>query len=388
MGNGLTKIKVKNFRCLADLELETKSINVIFGPNGSGKTTFFDAILFTGDAVNKGLDQASNVRNNAKGILNANESSNDMLYITFESELAKYDIGIGFFPDSVKGLPFECLIDKSNNNKVIDRQYGKGELMEIDDSGNQRMFTTDYFSLYLKYYKLREFPTVFRPIISSLNCIMYKTLSFLFTEITGKGSYSNTSSLLSEDAENLWSALRNISDRRDIDDRYNTIIQFMRKAYPDFNILLLEQSGPNVVYGSMYYKKYKKPIPATLVSDGQLQMIILLTALFGQGDKEALIAFDEPDISLHPYAIAVFAEAVKLAAEKYKKQIFIATHSPVLISQFEPDDLVATEINEDGSTRMRRVSAIPEVADLLEKYATGSLYMSELIARQSRESDE
>ena len=43
---------------------------------------------------------------------------------------------------------------------------------------------------------------------------------------------------------------------------------------------------------------------------------------------------------MHPWALTVFAKAVKVAAEQWNKQVFVATHSPVLISQFEPRDVL------------------------------------------------
>ena len=80
-------------------------------------------------------------------------------------------------------------------------------------------------------------------------------------------------------------------------------------------------------------------------------MLIHLTALFSQASESSisLIIFDEPETSLHPYAISVFAEAVKLATKEWNKQVFIATHSPVLISQFDPEDLLATGLDESWS---------------------------------------
>jgi predicted ATPase len=94
--------------------------------------------------------------------------------------------------------------------------------------------------------------------------------------------------------------------------------------------------------------------------------------------------FDEPEISLHPWTISIFAKAVKLATETWNKQIFIATHSPVLMSQFEPEYIFATEVDEIGRTVMKRVSEMEEIKDLLEEYAVGSLYMAEMIAPQSK----
>ncbi len=114
-------------------------------------------------------------------------------------------------------------------------------------------------------------------------------------------------------------------------------------------------------------------------------MLIHLTVLFSEGkDRDSLILFDEPETSLHPHALHVLAKAIKLATEEWNKQVFIATHSPVLISQFDPQNILAAEIGESGQTIMKRVSEMDEIKDLLEEYATGSLYMAEEIAAQSK----
>ena len=70
------------------------------------------------------------------------------------------------------------------------------------------------------------------------------------------------------------------------------------------------------------------------------------------------------------------------AANRWNKQILLATHSPVLISQFNPDQILSVE-TIDGRTRPKRLSEIPEIGDLLEQYAAGSLYMSDVIASQN-----
>jgi predicted ATPase len=162
----------------------------------------------------------------------------------------------------------------------------------------------------------------------------------------------------------------------------------MRESFPPFQDLLIEQTGPSTVYGNFIEKGRREHIQASGVSDGHLQMLALLTALFSEGqNRSSLILFDEPETSLHPYALSILAKAVKLATEEWNKQIFVATHSPVLVSQFEPDDILAVEVNESGQTVMKWVSEMDEIEDLLEAYAIGSLYMAEMIAPQSRPSD-
>ncbi len=200
-----------------------------------------------------------------------------------------------------------------------------------------------------------------------------------------RGSDSSYQTTVWERGQNLWSVLRNLSDRRSIDDRYNVIISFMAESFPTFKDLLIEQTGPETVYGNFVERELREPIKASGVSDGHLQMLIHLTALFSEGrDRDSLILFDEPEVSLHPHAIAVFAKAVRLAVDEWNKQVFIATHSPVLLSQFDPTDIVAAETVESGQTIMTRVSEIEGIKDLLDQYATGSLYMAEMIAAQSK----
>ena len=111
--------------------------------------------------------------------------------------------------------------------------------------------------------------------------------------------------------QNLWSALRNLHDRRAQDDRFDTIIRYMRRAFPDsFKDLIFEQIGPDRVGGSFIERGRRQPIQASGVSDGHLQLLGLLTCLFGDtADRSSLLLFDEPETSLHPHAIAVFAEA-------------------------------------------------------------------------------
>jgi len=160
-------------------------------------------------------------------------------------------------------------------------------------------------------------------------------------------------------------------------------MEFMAEAFPNFDGIAMEQTGPNSVYGQFLEKEKSKPILASGVSDGHLQMLLLLTALFSEGkDRPSLVLFDEPEISLHPWALAVFAKAVREAGANWNKQILAVTHSPVLISQFEASDVIAAEIIE-GRTRLQRVSEIAGIGDLLSEYAAGSLYMAQMIGPQA-----
>jgi len=50
----LKRIRIKNYRSLADLSLDLEPINVLFGPNGAGKSTLLDTLWFARDCAIRG----------------------------------------------------------------------------------------------------------------------------------------------------------------------------------------------------------------------------------------------------------------------------------------------------------------------------------------------
>lgn len=390
MSNRLAKLKVRNFRSLANVEIETNPINILFGPNGAGKSTLLDSIWFIRDCVKRGVDEAASDRSHGIGALWDKAAEGSNISIKVESGSAEYEVQLGFSSGRIEPFAGERLFSKLRKRNLIDRKIGSDQA---------------------SFYHLNSQETVVFPLRDPEMLALNRYLDFEATSMEAEeidkllhfsnfypareadlfrlkkfGSESSSNTHLWERCQNLWSVLRNIHDRRGLDKRYDTIIEFMRESFPLFRDLLIEQTGPNSVYGNFIEQGRRTPIQASGVSDGHLQMLANLTALFATGmDRDSLIMFDEPEMSLHPYALSTFAKAVKLVASEWNKQIFIATHSPVLISQFEPKDISAVGIGEQGETTIQRVSEIPEIQDLLEEYATGSLYMAGVLAPQVKE---
>ena len=385
MANQLTRLQVKNFRSLADVSIDIRPINVLFGPNGSGKSTLLEAIRLVKDCAFRDVDEAFRIRNNGFGMLN--DELQD-ISITLETVSAKYELRLEPFLGEI--LSGEVLYSKEKKIHSINRIIGRNEADFYHYEENAFVQTPLTFpeKLALMQYMQGKGSTpsdVFslRHLLNSVH--FYHSHYIDLYGLKQRGSESGINITLREDCGNLWSVLRNIRDKSAIDSRYETIISFMRKSFPHFKDLVFELTGPNLVYASFAQKGRQNPIPVIGVSDGQLQMLILLTSLFAHGNQnDMLILFDEPETSLHPYAISVFAEAVQHATKEWNKQVFIATHSPVLIGQFEPEDILATSLDESGQTVLTRVSEMEDIKDLLENYDTGSLYMAEAIAPQSK----
>ena len=390
MDNKLTRLNVENFRSLADVSIDMRPINVLFGPNGSGKSTLLEATRLLRDCISRDVEEAVRIRNNGFGMLRQGVDEWRGIKIGMETALAGYALRLGFSRGQIEPYAGEVLYSPGKcGDPLMFRRIGRDEadFCYYDEISPVLTRLTFPEKLALIQYMQRKehIPQAVFDLRSQLNSIHFYHSHYIdLYGLKHRGSESGMDISLREDCGNLWSILRNIHGKSAIDPRYETIICFMQKSFPNFKDLVFDSAGPNAVYASFVEKGFQDPIPVLGVSEGHLQMLIHLTTLFSEGtDRDSLIVFDEPETSLHPYAISVFAEAVKHATNEWNKQVFIATHSPVLISQFDPEDLLTTGLNKYGQTVLTRVSEMKDIQDLLEDYATGSLYMAEAIAPQS-----
>jgi predicted ATPase len=107
------------------------------------------------------------------------------------------------------------------------------------------------------------------------------------------------------------------------------------------------------------------------LSDGTLRFIALTTLLLQPEEyRPSIILIDEPELGLHPCAITMLGQLIKMAAAK--TQAIIGTQSPLLLDQFTPADvLVANRV--EGSTTLGRLEN-DKLKSWLEDYSLGQLW--------------
>lgn len=392
MARRIHAIRVENYRSLASLELRLGDVNVLFGPCGVGKSTLLDALWFLRDCALNGVDHAARRRDHGIGLLWDGASPDAPIVIELSSARARYRVEFGLSAGRIEARPSEQLLNLAANKVEFDRAAGSDHAVRYgpaQEPDNIRLREPNKLSL-ARYLDSNPHDTAASELDDAVRIAHhYASRRFHIYPLQRKGSESGHETQLEDFARNLWSVLLNLKGRSESDNRYDTILHFMRKAFPStFKGLILESLSSNVIYASMLEHGRNKPIQASGISDGHLQMLIILTALFGEEQEHgALLLFDEPETSLHPWPLAVIGEAMRLAANEWNKQIVVATHSPVLISQFDPDQLLAVESNA-GGTMVRRASEMAEVSDLLEQFAAGAIYMAQEIAPQGGEKQE
>lgn len=388
MSSQLRQIKVRNYRSLASIDLEAGPVSVFFGPNGSGKSSLLDSLWFIRDCAIRNVDLASSTRSHGIGLLCDSASEEDRsVAVSLKTDAVEYTLRLDLSSGRIDPLPGETLIRCRDNRRLIFRQAGQASAELYHDNAQQTLPLVlrepEKLSLgmYLGFNPTDQEADQFDSLMHNVR--LWHSRSLWLHRLKTSGSDSGNETRLFDRGDNLWSVLRNLKLKDHVDTRWDTIMSFMRGAFPNFDSIELDQTGPNSVYAKFHERGRSASILASGVSDGHLQLLLLLTGLFSEGNwRSSILLFDEPEISLHPWAIATFANAVKLASTEWNKQVFIATHSPVLMSQFEPNQCFATSV-VDGQTKIESIAEIAGIQDLLEQYATGSLYMSEVIGGQS-----
>ena len=111
------------------------------------------------------------------------------------------------------------------------------------------------------------------------------------------------------------------------------------------------------------------------LSDGSIRFICLATAL-PQPNPPSTIVIDEPELGLHPTAIAILAELIQNASKR--SQLIVATQSPALIDHFEVEDVIVAN-RKNGASIFERLRE-KDFHIWLESYSMGELWSKNVIA--------
>jgi predicted ATPase len=114
-----------------------------------------------------------------------------------------------------------------------------------------------------------------------------------------------------------------------------------------------------------------RTIPATRLSDGTLRYLCLL-AILCHPEPPPLICLEEPELGLHPDILPAVADLLMDAAQR--TQLIVTTHSETLVSALSgiPEAVVVCEKSPHG-TRLRRLDS-SRLEHWLDEYRLGEVW--------------
>ncbi len=188
--------------------------------------------------------------------------------------------------------------------------------------------------------------------------------------------YVEDAAYLRADGGNLAAYLRamRLSQR----EYYDRIVRTTRQVCPQFEDFVLEPSPQNPKYVVLNWRSSGRAdylMGPHQLSDGTLRFMAMATLMLQPPERLPLaIILDEPELGLHPAAIAVLADLVRGAATRC--QVVLATQSPTLVSHFPLEQIRPVEFQDDETLFLD--FRPDDFKEWLDDYTTGELWQKDV----------
>lgn len=411
-----TRVQVLGYRSLQYVDRSLERLNVLVGPNASGKSTFIDVLAFLGDVVRDGLTEAIDSRTSNWQDLTWMRNG-ERFQIAVEAEIpaelaarlneqarfgtVRYELGVGRLSDTSVGIIHEKLLLIGNTHAPTprepevfpemrelpsdiwsDQRAGKRSIISKVLDGNDNFnseVTEEGGKGWIPSFKFGPYKSALANLPADESRF---PVSVWFRELlaTGVQKLVLNSQLIRQanppgqrvgfrpDGSNLAWVVEGL--RSSDQERFAKWVDHVRSALPDLRgIRTVERPEDKHRYLVLTYESVGD-VPAWMASDGTLRLLALTliayTILF-----KGVYLIEEPENGVHPRAIATMFDSLRSV---YDAQILVATHSPVILSLVEPSAVLCFAKTPEGATDIVRGSEHPRLRDWRAESDLGTLY--------------
>ncbi len=369
----ITRVRVKNFRSLADIDVTLGPLTVLVGRNGAGKSAFLDVLRFVGEALQPGMGlEAAFGQRGAISSVRRREPErlcHDLaITVNVEAEdlWAEYGFVIDTCDDSLMRVKRESLRQGTS-------EASAQTIFEIENGTWKTSASTPFGSLdseeqIPRGHLLMGTLSSFRIDTANMLRHLVNTTVYNFNPATLPTlQQKRDDRLLSQTGDNLASMLQ----RADEDGWLSPIKATLRLIVSDIKDVRVDAINDHLLIGLLHsdYKESALWFDLKMESSGTIRLLALLTALY-QRATYPLIAIEEPELFLYPNSMPILAGVIKETALNH--QVIVTTQSPDFISEFDVEQLLIAE-RKGGMTLIGPL--LPEQMDAVHKqlFTTGDL---------------
>jgi predicted ATPase len=389
----INRIEALNFRCLHYVNHPLEPFQVLIGPNASGKTTFLDVIAFLGRLVSDGPETAVTERTqNLKDLVWQREGNRFELAIEARIpddrkgllsnqhfDTIRYEVAIGNEPetDEIVILAEKAILKTAETQQqkpprdffpeipsfpetILTNKSGRGTRTVLNKvrEGNDNFYsevTTGSGKGWLPAFK-------FGPRKSTLANLPADETKFPVSSwlkeflTTGVQQFVLNSLLIREmsrpgqgrgfkpDGSNLPWVITELQQKDPA--RFRGWIAHLQTSLEDLeDIRIFERPDNRHRYIVLRYRGGLE-IPSWVASDGTLRLLALTLPAY-LPDFTGVYLIEEPENGIHPRAVETMFQSL---SSVYDAQILMATHSPVILSIVEPEQVLCFKKTPEGAT--------------------------------------
>ena len=334
-------LRLQGYRSVRDLTLELGRVNVMTGANGCGKSNLYRGLKLLSAAARGTLAKSLAAEGGMKSVLYAGPEGRrtrrkerpQQVIVTVQFYEFNYEFACGIPPRDTTSafnkdpeVKEEWLWHGEKRRPSTTRLERKASSAWVHDRDSNRVV----------------YPVALDPGEAVLSQItephLYPEVSILRHRILGWRFYHAfpthadahlrhpqigvRTPVLSDDGRDLAAALQTILEVGDDRALHRAVFSAFDGAG-----LAVAASGEGRFSFSLAVPGVSRPIEATEMSDGTLRYLCLVAALLTPRPPN-LLAFNEPETSLHPQLLEPLADLFASASER--SQLWIVTHSRIL----------------------------------------------------------
>ncbi len=419
----VTKVWARNFKSIRELDLELGPLTVLVGPNASGKSNVLDVLRFLSQALSQNLVSAIRARGGIEGVRRSMSGGRPDVEVGIRVEKGRFRLEYGFVlggrrttnkhmvgeqrayatpeqtqmrrqytvDDFIRAFyrvkrEFGVVIPANPGEARFEFEIREGQLVQPKDMRVLEMEEFETAGLAFPSLRRIMFRTAepgsgqiggmtqtYRDVYEAMESISRLQFYRLFPDDLREHHSPRGTDLLDEDGSNLAPILKEMYKR---DSLYlDEIKRALGSIVPGLSDIPVQQSG-GVPVVKVRYKSDGKPrstFDLSQESDGTVRLLGLLTALY-QERPPSLMGIEEPELTIHPGALAVLADVMVEAG--LRTQVLATTHSPDLIDRLPIESLRAVQM-VDGCTKVGPVSELQAGAVRDGLFTSGELHSME-----------
>lgn len=361
----LRSLHVRGFKSFETIDLVLRGrVNVLVGANGSGKSNFVSLFRFLDALVSERLQEYVGRGGGAGRFLYYGAKVTNAIQVSLRSGLIhenRYTAALVPTVDDALVFTSESLFyhGAQKNTRTLGAGHSETKLVEAQRKDPKGI--PGYAHLLMSSWQVYHFhdTSAQAPVKARQPLADYQTL---------RG-----------DAGNLAPFLYSLKGRDYA--AYEAIRDAVRLMFPQFGDFMLDPL-PGEETLRLLWREAESDIVfgPNQLSDGTLRFICLAT-VFLQPTPPATILVDEPELGLHPAALALLADLVRQAAER--RQVVLTTQSVTFLDAFAPGEVIVVDRERHSETGRytsvcKRLSD-DEFAGWLEDYTLGDLWLKNVL---------
>jgi len=367
----LHQIKVSGFKSISGEHkqcIKLGDVTVLLGANGSGKSNLVSFFKMLNYMTTEALQEYVGKQGVRQLLFYGPKQTESIGFeLEFSSEDAKdiYEVKLSY------GLPDRLFV---SGERVFYQKTGYDRPQEyfLVQGGSETGLSKDG----------RATSRILSKTLSGIRAYQFHDTSD-YAKIKDRG-YVDDAGYLRNNAGNLAAFLKMLKENEKYRKYYDRIVRHVRNVMPQFGDFELSTLPNNDKYVRLNWTDSEERdylFGPDQLSDGSLRFMALATLFLQPPDLlPSFIVVDEPELGLHPAAIAELAGMIRQASQY--SQVLVATQSTRLVDEFSLENLVVVERDEKERCSVFKRLDAEQLKEWIERYSLSELWEKNILGGQ------